>query len=114
MAAAAGLEWPEIADWDEDRLRTAPAPECRYFCDERARALPGSPPRPRRARSSDPCGGGLISTTPREGRGVVRAYAHDEGRRPQDRGRPRRNWSPVIRRTLRRATRVRHRGLFTR
>ena len=22
MAAAAGLKWPDIADWDEDRLRT--------------------------------------------------------------------------------------------
>ena len=26
MAAAAGLKWPDIADWDEDRLRTALAP----------------------------------------------------------------------------------------
>ncbi len=23
MAAEAGLKWPDIADWDEDRLRTA-------------------------------------------------------------------------------------------
>ncbi len=26
MAAQAGLRWPEIVDWDEDRLRTALAP----------------------------------------------------------------------------------------
>jgi len=26
MAAVAGLKWPDIADWDEDRLRTALAP----------------------------------------------------------------------------------------
>ena len=26
MAMAAGLKWPDIADWDEDRLRTALAP----------------------------------------------------------------------------------------
>ena len=26
MAAAAGLNWPDIADWDEDQLRTALAP----------------------------------------------------------------------------------------
>jgi transposase len=26
MAAAAGLKWPDIADWDEDRLRIALAP----------------------------------------------------------------------------------------
>lgn len=26
VAAAAGVQWPDIADWDEDRLRTALAP----------------------------------------------------------------------------------------
>ena len=26
LAVAAGLKWPDIADWDEDRLRTALAP----------------------------------------------------------------------------------------
>jgi hypothetical protein len=26
MATAAGLKWPDIADWDEDRLRSALAP----------------------------------------------------------------------------------------
>jgi len=26
MAAAAGIRWPEVADWDEDRLRAALAP----------------------------------------------------------------------------------------
>ena len=26
MAAAAGLKWPDITDWDEDRLRSALAP----------------------------------------------------------------------------------------
>ncbi len=26
MAATAGLTWPDIADWDEDQLRTALAP----------------------------------------------------------------------------------------
>src|SRR5947208_3423279 len=26
MAAAAGIEWPDVADWDEDRLRASLAP----------------------------------------------------------------------------------------
>ena len=31
MAAAAGITWPDIADWDEDRLRASLSPALRQF-----------------------------------------------------------------------------------